>query len=191
MMDMDRLKHEHLKVVDEVFSTLAVPLEALAQKMAECLKDGGKIMMCGNGGSAADAQHFVAELVNRFEMTRRPYAAVTLSADTSILTSCANDFCYEEVFAKQVEGLGRPGDMLIGLSTSGNSENVCRAVAAAEKQGVYTVAFTGGGGGRLAQEADCVLNISCTAVTARVQEGHELFVHLLSGRLEELMEGDA
>jgi D-sedoheptulose 7-phosphate isomerase len=187
-VDYDRIKADHLRVVEEVFGPQAEALEALARKMTDCLKAGGKIMLCGNGGSAADAQHFAAELVNRFEMNRRPYAAVALSADTSILTSCANDFCYEEVFAKQVAGLGRPGDLLIAISTSGNSKNVLRAAEAAQEKKIGVVAFTGGSGGRLAAQADFVLNISCTGVTARVQEGHELYVHLLSGRIEELME---
>ncbi|HET7306716.1 MAG TPA: phosphoheptose isomerase [Gammaproteobacteria bacterium] len=149
--------------------------------MAGSLAAGGKILSCGNGGSAADAQHFAAELLNRFERERRPLAAVALTTDSSTLTSIANDYSYDEVFAKQVAGLGRRGDVLFGISTSGNSGNVLRAIEVAHANDVAVVALTGRDGGRIAtalSDGDVEIRVPADS-TARVQEVHLLVLHCL------------
>ena len=177
-----------LAVLHEVLVERRTELEAVAGELAGRLADGRKIMLCGNGGSAADAQHFAAELVNRFLLDRRPYAALALTTDASVLTSVANDYGYEQVFAKQVRGLGAAGDVLVAISTSGNAANVCAAVEAAREIGCHTVAMTGGTGGRLAGLAEAVLTVGCTAETPRIQEGHGLMIHVLCQRIEEILQ---
>jgi D-sedoheptulose 7-phosphate isomerase len=160
---------------------LAEPISRAAVAMSECLKAGGKIMACGNGGSAADAQHFAAELVNRFEAERAPLAGLALTTDSSNLTSIANDYRYEDVFSKQVRALGRGGDVLLAISTSGNSKSVVAAVEAAHAAGIAVVALTGNGGGRLAtvlQDGDVHVCVPHTR-TARIQEVHLLVLHCL------------
>jgi D-sedoheptulose 7-phosphate isomerase len=129
---------------------MAGPIEAAVRAMVASLKAGGKVMACGNGGSAADSQHFAAELLNRFEKERPPLAAVALTTDTSTLTSIANDYRYEDVFAKQVHALGKPGDVLLAISTSGNSPNVIEAIHQAHAKGITVVALTGKQGGKMA-----------------------------------------
>ena len=187
-MNWNQVAEEHRKVADFVFSTLQPQVEQLATDLCACLKAGGKVLVCGNGGSAADAQHLAAEFVNRFLMERRPYAAIALTTDSSILTSIGNDYTYDQVYEKQVQALGRPGDFLIGISTSGNAGNVIRALAAAREQGVKTVLLTGGTGGKAAPLADRVLSVACTTHTPRIQEGHLIIMHTLCERLEERME---
>src|SRR5690606_8672412 len=152
-----------------------------AAHMARALAAGGKVLACGNGGSAADAQHFSAELLNRFERERPGLAGIALSTDTSTLTSIANDYPYDEVFAKQVRAPGRAGDVLLAISTSGNSPNVLRAVEAAHDAGLACVALTGRGGGALARllREDDVHVCAPGASTARVQEVHGLVIHCL------------
>ncbi len=186
-MDWDAFAEGHLETVQEVLTVLRPAIEAVAAGMAERLRQGGKILACGNGGSAADAQHFAAELVNRFQRERRPYAAVALTTDTSVLTSIANDSEFAQVFSKQVEALGRPGDVLLAISTSGNAPNVLRAVEAAQRAGLWTVALCGGTGGKLAGRADKTLGVASTAVTARIQEGHAMIIHALCQLIEETM----
>jgi D-sedoheptulose 7-phosphate isomerase len=186
-MDWDQIAEEHLAVIQEVFGPLREPVETLAGEIAERLQGGGKVLVCGNGGSAADAQHMVGELVNRFLKERRPYAGIALTTDTSVLTCISNDYSFDEVFAKQVEALGQPGDVLIGISTSGNAANVCKAVEAAAGKDMLTVGFTGAAGGKLAGMVDRSLCVSCTPSTPRIQEGHELIMHLLCQRLEEIL----
>jgi len=160
---------------------LAAPIGRAVALMSASLAAGGKILACGNGGSAADAQHFAAELVNRFETERPPLAAVALTTDTSTLTSIANDYSYEQVFEKQVRAIGRKGDVLLAISTSGNSANVIAAMRAARELGVAIVALTGRGGGRMAPQLSpgdvhlCVPH----ANTARIQEVHLLTLHCL------------
>ena len=173
-------------------SALAAPLEAAARAMAKCLAADGKILSCGNGGSAGDAQHFSAELLNRFERERAPLAAIALSTDTSTLTSIANDYRFEEVFAKQVQALGRPGDVLLAISTSGNSPNVIAASAAAHARGMVVVALTGRGGGRLAPLlADGDIHLCVPAErTARIQEVHLLAIHCLCDGIDTLLFGE-
>lgn len=187
-MNWNETAADYLAVADLVLGGLRPQIEALAGRLADCLRAGGKVMVCGNGGSAADAQHFAGELVNRFLRERRPYACIALTTDSSILTSVANDYDYSQVFEKQVQALGRAGDVLVGISTSGNAPSVLKAFAAARAMGIETVAFTGGTGGRLAPAADRVLSVSCTGRTPRIQEGHLLIMHTLCERLEEIME---
>ena len=161
--------------------SLAAPVARAGSLLAEALRAGGKVLACGNGGSAADAQHFAAELVNRFEMERPPLAAVALSTDTSTLTSIANDYAYEQVFAKQVRAIGRRGDALLAISTSGNSPNVVEAVKVAHELGVRVIGLTGNGGGKLAAmlgENDVHLCVPHKK-TARIQEVHLLVLHCL------------
>lgn len=160
---------------------LAAPVARAASLLAEALRGGAKALACGNGGSAADAQHFAAELVNRFEAERPPLAAVALTTDSSILTSIANDYAYEQVFAKQLHAIGRRGDVLLAISTSGNSANVIAAVKAAHELGVRVIALTGNSGGKMASLLDsqdvhiCVPHRN----TARIQEVHLLALHCI------------
>ena len=163
-----------------------------AQRMAEKLRQGGKILVCGNGGSAADAQHFAAELVNRFEMERPGLAAIALTTDSSALTSIANDYAFEQVFARQVRALGHPGDLLLAISTSGHSANVLAAMAAAREIGMMTVALTGRDGGSMAgQLTENDLEIRASAVaTARIQEVHILVIHCLCDLIDHILFGD-
>jgi D-sedoheptulose 7-phosphate isomerase len=156
-----------------------------AERMAACLVAGGKILLFGNGGSAADAQHIAAEFVNRFCIERRPLAAIALTTDTSVLTSIGNDYDFEEIFAKQVRAIGRRDDMAIGISTSGNSPNVLAAVAAAQDLGIGTIGLTGRGG-RLAAAADMVFAVA-SDVTARIQETHITLMHVLCDLVDRIL----
>ena len=173
-------------------AAMAAPIEAATRRMAACLQAGGKVMACGNGGSAADSQHFAAELLNRFEKERPPLAAIALTTDTSTLTSIANDYSYEDVFAKQVQALGRSGDVLLAISTSGNSPNVIEAIHAAHARGVAVVALTGKSGGRIAAllgPDDINLRVPAER-TARIQEVHLLAIHCLCDGIDALILGE-
>ena len=168
---------------------IAPTLAEAGHAMADCLQAQGKILSCGNGGSAADAQHFSAELINRFERERPALAGLALTTDSSTLTSIANDYEYDEVFAKQVRGLGRGGDILLAISTSGNSSSVVRAIDAAREKAMRVVALTGRDGGRIAQslgQGDIELRVA-HSVTARIQEVHLLFMHCLCDVIDEVM----
>src|SRR5690554_6820927 len=151
-------------------------IEAAGQRMVEALLNGGKILTCGNGGSAGDAQHFSPEMLNRFERERPALPAIALSTDTSPLTSIANDYSYEEIFAKQLRALGRQGDVLLAISTSGNSRNVLEAIKVAHQRGLKVVALTGREGGEMRGllRAEDVEICVPSAVTARIQEVHLL-----------------
>jgi D-sedoheptulose 7-phosphate isomerase len=157
--------------------------------MADCLKAGGKVMSCGNGGSAADAQHFAAELIGRFERERQELAAIALTTDSSILTAVGNDYSYEEVFSKQVRGLGKKGDVLLGISTSGNSKNVIKAIEAAKKMGIKIIALTGNGGGKIASLLDKEDIHLCapSTRTARIQETHLVLLHSLCDGVDHVL----
>jgi D-sedoheptulose 7-phosphate isomerase len=171
---------------------MAGPIEAAVRAMVASLKAGGKIMACGNGGSAADSQHFSAELLNRFEKERPPLAAIALTTDTSTLTSIANDYRYEDVFAKQVQALGRKGDVLLAISTSGNSPNVIEAMHKAHAQGITVVALTGKQGGKmtaLLAPGDIHLCVPAER-TARIQEVHLLTIHCLCDGIDALILGE-
>jgi D-sedoheptulose 7-phosphate isomerase len=173
---------DHLEVAAQLESQLSV-LQEIGLALTAALRGGGKILWCGNGGSAADSQHLAAELVGRFRRERRGLASISLTTDTSILTCVANDFGYDSVFSRQVEAIGRPGDLLVALSTSGNSRNVVAALEAARSKGLTTVALTGKGGGKMAQLADHVLSVESTD-TARIQEVHILAGHMLCDWVE-------
>jgi D-sedoheptulose 7-phosphate isomerase len=157
--------------------------------MGECLRSGHKILVFGNGGSASQAQHFASELVNRFLRERPALAALALTTDTSALTSIANDADYEQVFSRQVEALGSPGDVALGLSTSGNSPNVLKALGKAKEMGLVTVALTGRAGGLLVDLADYLLDVPSDA-TPRIQEIHLLLLHLMAEDLENRLFGE-
>lgn len=158
-------------------------LEAIALAMTATLRAGGKILWCGNGGSAGDSQHLAAEVVGRFRRARQGLASIALTTDTSILTAVANDYGFDVVFSRQVEALGNPGDLLVGVSTSGNSRNVIAALEAARSRGLVTVAFTGAGGGKLAALADHLFAVA-SRDTARIQEAHILAGHMLCDWIE-------
>ena len=165
---------------------LAEPIARAAGVMLDALRAGGKVLACGNGGSAADAQHFAAELVNRFEVERPPLAAVALTTDSSALTAIANDYSYEQVFAKQLRALGRKGDVLLAISTSGNSGSVLEAVRVAREIEVRVVALTGNGGGKLAAllAADDVHVCVPHTRTVRIQEVHLLALHCMCDAID-------
>lgn len=165
--------------------SLSEPLQAAADVMIRSLQSGGKILICGNGGSAADAQHFAGELVNRFEMNRPGLAAVALTHDASVITSIANDFSFDQVFSRQVEALGRPGDLLLAISTSGTSNNVTAAADAAARVGMETIALTGCDGGTLGQHGNVrvLINIPHHS-TPRIQEMHITCLHLLCSLID-------
>lgn len=176
----------HLQEHRALFAELETMGEAVALAaglMARSLAQGGKLMFCGNGGSAADSQHLAAEFTGRFVHDRRPLAAMALSTDTSALTSIANDYAFEEIFERQVEALGRPGDCLVGISTSGNSANVLRAFAAARRCEVATIGLLGRDGGRLAKQSDIRIVVP-SHTTARIQEAHIFIGHNLCALVE-------
>jgi D-sedoheptulose 7-phosphate isomerase len=171
--------------------TLADPIAAAVERMTAAFKAGNKILSCGNGGSAADAQHFSAELVCRFERERPGLPAIALTTDTSALTAISNDYQYDEVFAKQVHALGQTGDVLLAISTSGNSANVVRAIEAAHAKGLTVVALTGRDGGNIAsllQDNDVEIRVPSNS-TARVQEVHLLTIHCLCHQIDEVLFG--
>jgi D-sedoheptulose 7-phosphate isomerase len=159
--------------------------------LSDALLADGKILSCGNGGSAADAQHFSSELLNRFEMERPGLPAMALTTDASTVTSISNDYSYEEIFSKQVRALGKPQDVLLGISTSGNSENVIRAINAAHERGMKVVALSGRDGGRMAdmfEEGDVEIRVPATR-TARIQEVHLLVIHCLCDLIDTTLLG--
>jgi D-sedoheptulose 7-phosphate isomerase len=159
--------------------------------MSQALLNDGKILSCGNGGSAGDSQHFSSELLNRFEMERPGLPAMALTTDSSTLTSISNDYAYEEIFSKQVRALGRAPDILLAISTSGNSENVCRAMAAAHERGMKVVALTGRDGGKMADlygEGDIEIRVPATR-TARIQEVHLVIIHSLCDLIDTTLLG--
>jgi D-sedoheptulose 7-phosphate isomerase len=161
-------------------------VRAASHQMASCLRDGGKIMLCGNGGSAADSQHLAAEFTGRFIHDRRPLAAMALSTDSSALTCIANDYSFDEVFARQVEALGRSGDCLLAISTSGNSPNVVRAAQTAKRVGMVVIGLLGRDGGQLAALCDLPIIVRENS-TARIQEAHIFIGHTMCGLTEQAL----
>lgn len=170
---------------------LCPAIVAAGDSMSRALLEDGKILTCGNGGSAGDAQHFSSELLNRFEMERPGLPAVALTTDTSTLTSIANDYAYEDIFAKQIRALGREDDLLLAISTSGNSENVCRAIIAAHERGMRIVSLTGRDGGRMADlldDDDVEIRVPANR-TARIQEVHLVVIHCLCDLIDHALLG--
>jgi D-sedoheptulose 7-phosphate isomerase len=163
--------------------SLAEELQRAATLCISCLDNGHKLLVCGNGGSASEAQHLAAELVGRYKHNRRGLAAVSLNSDSTVLTCIANDFSYDHVFARQVQALGRPGDMLVAFSTSGQARNVIAALKAARISNVSSIAFLGGNGGAARSLADCTLIVPHSS-TARIQECHQFLMHSLMDIIE-------
>jgi D-sedoheptulose 7-phosphate isomerase len=194
-MDLDKRISQHFadsaQVKLDAVKVLTQPLRLAAERMVECLMNEGKILACGNGGSAADAQHFSAELLNRFEMERPSLAAVALTTDSSTLTSIANDYDYNQVFSKQVRALGQPNDLLLAISTSGNSRNVMEAVQAAHERQMGVIALTGKNGGTMGEllSADDVHVCVPHSNTARIQEVHILCLHCMCDAIDCLLLG--
>lgn len=167
----------------EALQKLAPTIERAAQTLAGAIQKGNKVLFCGNGGSAADAQHLAAELMGRYLKERNPMPAIALTTDTSALTAIGNDYGFADVFSRQLRGLGRKGDALVGISTSGNSENVVRAVAAAKDIGIATIVLTGEGGGKLRELADIAICVPAKQ-TNHIQEMHIAIGHYLCGFVE-------
>ena len=178
---------QSLLELSQLAAQLAPVMDAPVQRAGEIIWDslqkGGKLLACGNGGSAADAQHFVAELVGRMAHERRALAAITLNADPSVVTALANDYGYENLFARQVQALGRPGDVLLGLSTSGRSPNILRALQAARQMGLRTIALAGAGGDLALETCDVCIHVP-SSNTQRVQELHTALLHAICEQIE-------
>jgi D-sedoheptulose 7-phosphate isomerase len=185
-MTPDTQYQESLREALSVYESL-LPLEPALETAGawcvEALRAGRKVLACGNGGSGADAQHFTAELMGRYIDDRPALAAVALTADTTLLTAVGNDYSYDQIFARQVRGLGKAGDILIVFTSSGNSPNILRALEAARELKLRSIAFLGRGGGKAKDLADCVLLVP-HAVTARIQEAHQFLLHALMDRIE-------
>ena len=186
---MERMKQSILasiQVKQLIFedAPLLARIESAAEQCIDSFKKGGKVLLCGNGGSAADAQHIAAELSGRYNYDRPPLFAEALHVNSSYLTAVANDYGYDPVFSRLTEAMGRKGDVLIGLSTSGDSANIVNAIQKAKSLGMYTIAMTGQSGGKLANQADLLINVP-SVVTARIQEAHILIGHLLCERIEQ------
>lgn len=192
MSELERIRahfEEGLEVKQKAMATLAPSIVEAAQVMTETLSRGGKILSCGNGGSAGDCQHFSAELLNRFEMERPGLAAVALTTDTSALTAIANDYAFDKIFSKQVTALGNAGDCLLAISTSGNSRNVLEAISAAHDKDMQVVALTGNDGGacRKSLTDDDVEICVPSARTARIQEVHLVIIHCLCDAVDQAL----
>ena len=182
---------ESIATKETAADALAESIAAAGRVMSDALLADGTILSCGNGGSAADSQHFSSELLNRFEMERPGLPAMALTTDASTVTSISNDYSYEEIFSKQVRALGKPQDVLLGISTSGNSENVIRAITAAHERGMRVVALSGRDGGRMADlfvEGDVEIRVPATR-TARIQEVHLLVIHCLCDLIDTTLLG--
>ncbi len=186
---MERMKQSILasiQVKQLIFedAPLLARIDSAAEQCIDSFKKGGKVLLCGNGGSAADAQHIAAELSGRYNYDRPPLFAEALHVNSSYLTAVANDYGYDQVFSRLTEAMGRKGDVLIGLSTSGDSANIVNAIQKAKSLGMYTIVMTGQSGGKLANQADLLINVPAV-VTARIQEAHILIGHLLCERIEQ------
>jgi D-sedoheptulose 7-phosphate isomerase len=176
---------ESIEVKDRFIKNNIDLISKGAEMIATCLASGHKILIFGNGGSAADAQHITAEFVNRFEIERLPLAAIALTTDTSIITSIGNDYHFDEIFSKQIKALGKKDDIAWGISTSGNSKNVIQAINAAKDIGISTIGLTGRGG-KLAESADLVFSVE-SDVTARIQEAHITLGHILCDLVDRIL----
>lgn len=186
-MDIIKQRFEEHIALAQIVATSGIleQVATSAELIKAALATGNKVLFCGNGGSAADSQHLAAEFVGRFQKERKGLPSIALTVDTSILTAVANDYGYDTVFARQVQALGAQGDVLVGLSTSGNSKNVLAAIAVAKEKGMRVIGFTAEGGGKMASECDVCITVP-TPVTARAQEMHILMGHILC----ELVDGE-
>ncbi len=194
-MSIERIQQhfqDSVAVKLEAVQVLAVPIAAAIDAMFGSLANNGKVLACGNGGSAADAQHFAAELIGRFERERPSLGAIALTTDTSILTAVGNDYNFDEIFSRQVRGLGQPGDVLLAITTSGNSSNVLAAIREAHEREMVVVALTGKGGGKINEELyDTDIHICVPSDrTARIQEVHLLTLHCLCDGIDAMLLGD-
>jgi D-sedoheptulose 7-phosphate isomerase len=187
-MKLDAYIREGIEVRNRVLEDgeLLSRIDGIVDACVASIGGDGKVMICGNGGSAADAQHFAAELVSRFNYDRTGLPSIALTTDTSILTAAGNDYGFESVFSRQVEALGRKGDVLIAISTSGNSPNVLKAIRTARSLGITVAGLTGMGGGEMADECDIVIRVPSER-TPYVQEIHETVLHYVAGRVEEII----
>ncbi|MFH1868313.1 MAG: D-sedoheptulose 7-phosphate isomerase [Candidatus Omnitrophota bacterium] len=184
MADVKEIIRDSIRVKEAVLATMSKDIKTVANMMAAAIKKGGKIILFGNGGSAADAQHIAAELIGRFKLERQGLAAISLTTNTSIITSIANDYGYEEIFSRQLEGIALDNDLAIGISTSGNARNVITGMIEAKKLGLKTVALTGSGGGELSTIADISLVVPSDN-TPRIQEAHITIGHVLCELVEQ------
>lgn len=174
---------EHIEVLNGILFTEKEKIKEISQLILDCYKNKGKVILFGNGGSAADAQHIAAELVGRYKLERESLPAIALSTNTSIISALGNDYSFDVIFERQIEGLVEKKDVVIGISTSGNSENVLRGILKAKKLGARTIAFTGKSGGKIKDKADILLNIPSDN-TPRIQEVHILVGHIICGIVE-------
>ena len=174
---------EHINLLNKILTRQGKKIKEIVQLILDCYKNGGKVILFGNGGSAADAQHIVAELVGKYKLERKSLPAIALTTNSSIISAIGNDYGFERVFERQVESLVSSKDVVIGISTSGNSENVFRGIMAAKKIGAKTVAFTGKSGGKLKDKVDILLNIPSDN-TPRIQEAHITIGHIICGIVE-------
>ena len=182
---------ESIRTKSESSEMLVAPIASAVETIVQCLLNEGKVLACGNGGSAADAQHFAAELVGRFEAERQELAAIALTTDTSIITAIANDYSYDVIYAKQIRALGRANDVLLAISTSGNSKNIMEAIKAARDADMRVVALTGKGGGKIGKmltDGDIHLCVPAER-TARIQEVHLLTIHCICDGIDALLLG--
>ncbi len=186
---VDSALEEALKALKETVEAQGRVMETIATSIGSCFEKGGKVFLCGNGGSAADCQHIAAEFINRFRLDRAPLPAVALTTDTSVLTSISNDYSFGQVFAKQIQALGKKGDILWALSTSGSSPNVIDALGVARRLGIVTVGFTGAGKSKMEQLCDMILKVASTD-TPRIQEVHIFCAHVICDMVERRLFGE-
>ncbi len=186
MSDVAKHIQDSIALKEELLKSCVPLIEKMARAVTDCLKNGGTLYFMGNGGSASDSQHLAAEFVGRYEKERRALRAVALTTDTSILTAVGNDYGFERVFERQIEALGRKGDVVFAISTSGNSKNVLRAVHKAKEMGLVTIGFTGGSGGELKSLTDLTFVVP-SKKTSRIQEAHIMVGHILCECVDELL----
>jgi len=184
--EIEKIIKENISCKNEFLSQIG-NIKKVSEKIIECFKKGNKVLIFGNGGSAADAQHIAGELVGRFKLERKALPAIALTTDTSILTAWSNDYDFSSVFERQVEALAKKGDVLIGLSTSGNSKNVVKALEKGKEIGTINISLTGGDGGKIKQAGDININVN-SKITPRIQECHMLAYHIICELVEKGME---
>ena len=181
---IESIIQDSVQVKNEIGKTQIDTIIEATKLICECLKNNAKVILFGNGGSAADSQHIAAELIGRFQKNRTALGAISLNTNTSIITAIANDYGYDKIFSRQIEGLAKNDDIVIGISTSGNSKNVILGIQQAKKQGLKTIVFSGCGGGNLAKEADISITVASN-ITARIQEAHIMIGHIICELIED------